>query len=488
MTTLDLDQPIHDQIDALRKDADCTVPSDVREYYDGAQATVATPDQMAALGDRANRAYVENQLKRCTDVLASRLLFRRYLCEDSDAVQDALAVFATKNQMTEQMVTNTVRVIVDGNNAIGLSWDAESARPVMHQERWWDGEEGVYAEISDTGVSEWAVKEWTDRAKQKRRTVYLPDRILRFVQSGGWQPFGDDDTAIVPWTRNGQLDGEPLGVPVVHFGNTVTSDSFYGTSTLEPLLGLQDSLNGSLFDISAAGATNAFGIYTATGVDEDNTSLSVGPGRMWKTGDPNARFGLLNGSDMTPILDGYKATRAAIANQFPVPEHLIAGGQFPSGLALIKAESPMVGHVKLLGETFAPSWVLLAHRATELMNTFGGANLDEDAMIQIEYEPAEQLDEGTVIEIDRERVALYQDLSQLPKVLMLKTGLVDETEANAIIASRAVQATAAQAATNPTPVRVEPISEDETTAAIDQFNRDFPDFAGLLNAAPSNGR
>lgn len=435
MTFLDPDQPIHEQLEALRTDADCTVPLDVRDYYDGEQIAVATPDQMLALGDRAIRPYIENQLKRCTDVLASRLLFRRYICEDSDTVHAYLDTFATKNQMTEQVVTNTVRVLVDGNNAVSLSWNKDDGRPMLHQERWWDGTEGMYVEVSDTGVAEWAVKEWMQRDKSQRRTVYLPDRILRFVRvAGGWQEYSDE--AVVAWTRNGQPDGEPLGVPVVHFGNTVTSDSFYGQSTLYPLMGLQDSLNGSLFDISAAGATNAFGIYTATGVDENNTSLSVGPGRLWKAQAVDAKFGLLNGSDMTPILDGYKATRAAIANQFPVAEHLIAGGQFPSGLALIKAESPMVGHVKLLGETFAPSWVLMAHRATEMANTFGGAGLNEDALIQIEYEPPEQLDEGTVVEIDRERIGLYRDLMELPKVLMLKTGLVDEQEADAIIKER----------------------------------------------------
>lgn len=212
MTTLDLDQPIHDQIDAIRDDAACAVPADVRNYYDGDQMPVATPDQMAALGDRAIRPYVENQLKRCTDVIASRLLFRRFLCEDSDTVQDALDTFATKNQMTEQMVTNTVRVLVDGNNALSLSWT--DGRAVVHQERWWDGEEGMYVEVTDTGVSEWASRDWTQRDKVKRRTVYLPDRILRFAQvGGGWVEYGDEP--VVPWTRNGQLGGEPLGVPVV---------------------------------------------------------------------------------------------------------------------------------------------------------------------------------------------------------------------------------------------------------------------------------
>ena len=119
MTTIDTEQPIHDQIKALRDEADAAVPADVRDYYDGEQAPIATPDQMAALGDRAVRTYTENQLKRCTDVIASRLLFRSFVC-DNDAVKDALAGFAVKNQLTEQMVTNTVRVLVDGNNALSL--------------------------------------------------------------------------------------------------------------------------------------------------------------------------------------------------------------------------------------------------------------------------------------------------------------------------------------------------------------------------------
>lgn len=433
MTLLDTEQPLHEQIDALRTEADAAVPPDVRDYYDGSQLPVATIDQTAALGDRAMRPYIENQLKRCTDVLAARLLFRQFLCENS-AVADALKDFATKNQMSEQMVTNTVRVLVDGNNALSLSWSGE--RVVVHQERWWDGSEGMYVEIADTGESQWAVKEWTDRDKRKRRTVYLPDVISRFVQEGsGWAIFPDDEQGVVPWVK---ADETPLGVPVVHFGNTVTSDSFYGTSTLYPLLGLQDALNGAIFDISAAGAMNAIGIYTATGV-QSGGGYMVGPGRRWESENENANFGLLNGASMAPVLDGYKAIRAAIANQFPVAEHLVAGGMFPSGLALIKAENTMVGHVKLLGETFAPSWVMLAHRATEIMNALGNAGLDETAMIQVEYDPPEQLDEGTVVEIDTARVQLFDALSRLPRELMMKTGLVTKEEANALMAAQQAQ-------------------------------------------------
>lgn len=437
MTRLTVDQSIHDQVDALRKAADANVPPEVRQYYAGDQPPVATPDQMAALGDRATKPYVENILKQCVDTIAGRLLFRQYLCEDGDTEKTWLDAFARKNRIGAHLNANTVRCLVDGNNAMSLSWLAdprEGERVVVHQEPWWDGKEGMYVESTDSGIEEWAVKEWTDLQERHRRTVYLPDQIQRYIRDGdGWQPLNDENGSnVIPWTKP---NGDPLGVPVIHFAYTITADSIYGTSKIASLLGLQDALNGTIFDIVAAQALNAFGIFTATGVD-DTSDLSVGPGRLWKTAGENAKFGVLNGANMAPILDGYRAIRGSIAGQFPVSEHLITGGQWPSGMALQRADGPMISGVKLIGETFAPPMVRLAHRAMEITNAFGGENLDENRMIEIEYAPAEQLDDATIVEIDREKVGMYRDLSTLPKVLMTKTGLVDDDEADAIIAER----------------------------------------------------
>lgn len=437
MTQLDTQQPLHDQIDDLRKAADCKVPPEVRLYYQGDQPPVASPEQMAALGDRATKPYVENILKRCVDTIAGRLLFRRYLCEDGDTEQAWLEDFARRNRIGSHLTANTVRAVVDGNNANSLSWlddPREGQRVVVHQEPWWDGKEGMYVEVSDSGVEEWAVKEWKDLKERERRTVYLPDQIQRFVKDGdGWQPFANAaGQNVIPWVK---ADGSPLGVPVIHFANTFTADSIYGQSTVWPLLGLQDALNGTIFDIVAAQALSAFGIFTATGVDANQSELTVGPGRLWKSPSKDAAFGVINGSSMEPILDGYRAIRTAIAQSFPVSEHIISG-DWPSGMALQRADSPMISAVKLLGENFAPPMVRIAHRAMEITNAFAATNLDESKMIQIEYEPAEQLDEGTIAEIDRERVGIYRDLALLPKDLMMKTGLVDKDEADRIIAER----------------------------------------------------
>lgn len=434
MTMIDTDHPIHEQIDAARDASAASVPPDVRDYYDGRQPPVVTPEERNALGDRANRELVENMLQRCVDTIAGRLLFDRYVVDDEN-VQEALTSFAAKNHLTRRVIANTVRALVDGNAANSLAWDKVSGRPIVYQESWWDGEEGMYVESSENGVEEWAVKEWTDTTKSKRRTVYLPDMILRYRRDGeAWVPYPDESEYIQPWTKG--EGGEPLGVPVIHFANVGAASSVYGASKIEPLLGLQDALNGALFDIVAAQAMTAFGIYTATGVNTDTTGLHVGPGRLWKTDNADAKFGLLSGAAMDSLLDGYRTIRMAIASQFPVAEHIISG-DWPSGLAMVKAESQMTGYVKLLGDTWAPAYVRLAHRATEMMNAFGGAGLNEDETIRIAYDAPEQLDDGTVAEIDRERVNTYDVLSRLPKTLMVKSGMVTEDEAATIDSERA---------------------------------------------------
>lgn len=436
MTAIDAQEPLHDQIDEARKNAATEVPPDVRRYYAGDQDAVSTLEQRAALGDRALRDPQENMLARCVDAMAARLLFRRFVCEEDTAVAEWLAEWAIKNRFANEVVTNTVSCLVDGNNALSLTWDLDErrgGRVVVHQEPWWDGTSGMYVEADAEDIAQWAVKEWQQADKKMRRTVYLPDRIERFIKDGdGWQPFGDETQAVIPWLKR---DGSPLGVPVIHFANAITSREVYGVSDLAPLLALQDALNGSIFDLVAAGALNAIPIYTATGVGEES-ELNVGPGQLWKVGNKDASFGAIPGGAVDSLLDTYRTTRSAIANQFPVSEHIVTGGDWPSGLALQKVDGPMISKLKLLGDIAAGQYVMVAHRSTEIFNAFGGGDLNEDAMIRIEYAPIEQLDEASTTEIDQAKVSLYRDLASLPKTLMLKTGLVTEKEANDLIAER----------------------------------------------------
>lgn len=428
---LDLEKPLHEQIEAARTRAACQVPADVRAYYLGQQRDVSA-EQAMALGERAVRVFQENIVKRCVDTLAGRLRLRALHCED-EAVAAWLGEWTARNHLARLIVATSIRAITDGTAAVAFGWDNAEQRPIITVEHWWDGTDGVFIGVDETGLPEWAVKDWEDTDNRRRRTVYLPGLILRFVHADGWQPYPDAATGSQAWTKR---DGSPLAIPWSYFPYGITADTPYGQSAVAPVLGLQDALNGTIFDVVAAQMLTAMQIYTATGI-KPTDRLTVGPGRLWQTEDADAKFSVLPAGEMSALLNGYQALREAIASQFPVPLHIISGGNWPSGMALQRVDSPLVTQVKLWGEVAAPYWVLAAHRSVELANAFGNAGLNEGALITIEYEPAEDLDEATALEIDQAKVSLYASLAAIDDPgLMAKTGLVSEEEARQIVAAR----------------------------------------------------
>ena len=83
-------------------------------------------------------------------------------------------------------------------------------------------------------------------------------------------PFGR-----LPWTRTGTADGEPLGLPVIHFKNKDQGYN-YGQSELKNIIPLQDALNKTIIDLIAAADTTAFRIYWMVG--DDPSGVQVAPG------------------------------------------------------------------------------------------------------------------------------------------------------------------------------------------------------------------
>jgi hypothetical protein len=110
---------------------------------------------------------------------------------------------------------------------------------------------------------------------------------------------------------------------------------------------------------------------------------------------------------------------------------------------LLRSEMPLVDKVTRLGAVLAPSWTLLAHRATELANRFGGMRLNENAPITVNYAAPEHLDELTETQVKAAQVDLYAKLGNITDPeLLVKTGLVTQSEANAMIAARDERAAA----------------------------------------------
>jgi len=458
-------ESIHERVKREREAAlgDAAKVRAYREYAEGDQRGTISAEQKRILGEVVGNDFADNVCDLALSTAASRLELTGFDVADGAEVEtDFLADLYTKNQLGDLQYDVHYRTTRDGNHALGLRWlpddrrrneatdpDAEtpptrsSGRVTVHHEPWWDGRDtGVFVAYDEAGAPAYAVKDFSqvmgDPPRPRlRRTIYFPDHLERYLKDGdGWAAFAlpsDPPNGIVPWTK---ADGTPLGIPIIHFPNGRFGRAPYGASDLAGgVLGLQDELNDLQRDITAAGRLTAYQMLTVTGAKIEN--LRVGPGRVIGSERADARIGAIPAGDMSQLLAGHAMKLATIARNTATPIHLIAGGDWPSGAALLRAEMPLVAKVQRMGKTIGPAWATLAHRATEIANAFGGLRLDEAKLITAVFAPPEKLDAQTLADIDKARVGVYAALAMLDDpVLIRKTGLLTEDEVTAMVADR----------------------------------------------------
>lgn len=464
----------HEAIDAERK---LYFPSgsDIRKYRAyaaGDQVKTLSADMRLILGAQRNNNTADNILDLVLRTAAGRLNFEGWTIEngpdfsapenapdgsdetrdaDAQAVEDFLTEFYTKSRISGLQFDTHYATLRDGVTALSLRWkpgrnSSDRGRPTVHRENWWDGKTGVFVGFDDFDEPAWAVKDWKEvigDQPRERRNVYYPDAIYRYIKDGGWQPYRlPDDPAdtiegVVPWTRS---DGRPLGLPIIPFANAVADSGMYGRSDIKGLLGIQDDINQIGVDITAAAMFAGFQMYFASGMTVEGAE--VGPGRFLSSPDAAARMIAIPPGPMDSLIESYESKRQTIAIDTATPMHII-GGEWPSGEALLRSEMPLVDKVTRLGAVLAPSWTLLAHRATELANRFGGVKLNENAPITVNYAAPEHLDELTEIQVKAATVDLYAKLGNIDDIdLLVKTGLVTQAEAEKMVADRAERAQA----------------------------------------------
>lgn len=455
------DEPIHDRITRERKDwfpdASETIPK-FRDYYASRHPSTLTKEQRALLGPQGNKSLADNALKAATNVIAGRLDFTGWKTDD-EAVQQFLDELFAKNKLADAQFDAHVAVIRDGNHAALLSWladdapatdGAQSGRVLVQRLRWWDGKSGVFVGYGDDGRPVYGVREWEvydpkRNRKIDRRTVYLPDRIMRYWKdTSGWKPLptGDDPES---WRQDWRKqDGSPIGLAVVHLPSVSVDDSSYGQSDYVGLLGLQDQLNDSQRDIAAGARLTGFQMITATGYQAEvdpmtnrERPLIVGPGRMLTAKSSDAKFGTIAPAELTNLIEVSQHARQTVAHNMEAPEHMLTGGEWPSGLALMRAEQPLVTKVRHLARKVGPAWQEVGHRATELVNTFGSGGLDEAALITAMFSPPERLDDQAQAEVDKAVAEVWAAISRITdRTLLLKTGLLTEQEVDALLQER----------------------------------------------------
>lgn len=417
-----------------------------RDYASGRHVDPTSVEQRKLLQRQNDHDVADNVCQLILNTTASRLHLERWSVDPvssegpRDQVQAFLDRLALVNRLGRLQHETHFAQLRDGNAVISLGWNNQRKSVRLARETWWDGTDGVFIAYTADGDPEWAVKEFTDRDPLKpttmitRRTIYFPDRICRYVEQGGWREYvTPTQPAVSSWLKK---DDAPLGIPFVHFPNgSSVSDSWYGQSDLVGLIGLQDDLNMLQHDLSAAALHAGFQMLWGTGIPP-STRLKVAPGGMMRTDAPEARFGTFPPGDMSRLAEVHAYKRQTMSINSGTPLHVITGGDWPSGEAILRAETPLVDKVERLASVAGPQWTLVAHRATEMTNTFSNAHLDEAIPITSVFAAPERIDESTNLTLNQQRVDLWDTLSRLPKTAMLKTGLVTEDEATAIIAER----------------------------------------------------
>jgi hypothetical protein len=377
---------------------------DYRAYYKGDHPVMLTNRQQEYLGDiltKSNHTVAFNLCRVIVDVLRERLTVNGF--SGDDAAGKVLAEKAWEwwvaAGMEREAITTHRRALRDAAGYLIVDWDEAKAAPRWKANSRYDGDTGVtfHEDANDNPLM--AVKYWRrdDILEANygalRRTIYLPDRILRYRQdtsgSYGWTPIdAQEGPAVQWWTDTMQEGGKPLGLACVEFENPADE------SEIEAIIGLQNALNKLVLDMLAAGDATGFQMlavsYTqALGgamTDEDDETgddLRIAPGRIIELGD-GAKITNIPPGDLSQLLKAIDSITGFIAASTRTPQYYLrpfGGADVPSGEALKQLESALVSRATERQAQFSAAWVEAMRVGARLWLAMGGSGIDADANI-----------------------------------------------------------------------------------------------------------
>ena len=408
-----------------------------REYYDGEHDTQLTKRIRAFLELKLGSDFRDNYCPVVVDSLVERLHVTGFRAGE---VQSAVFWQWWKaNRMDAGQVDTHQAATRDGDGYVIVEWDEERQMPKFTLELAHAGSDGVKFHYSDArrGSPICASKEWkvTDPADGggylRRKNLYFPDRIERYasdarINKGEWAPLKEDGKPWPePWTRDGTDEGEPLGIPVVHFKYKAHGYNF-GRSRLADVTPLQNQLNKAIIDLVGVGDTSGFPMLWATG-DEFKDGIDVGPGRVMYSQKSEAKFGVIPAADLQKLVN-YKndiiMDMARVSNT-PLSRFQISGQIAAEGTQK-QMESGLVSDAETTQLVYGNAWEDCMAMGRKLNNAFGEEGtpeLDEEQPIDTVWKSAESRNDKEVAEI----VAIWIEKGNVPDVIAWKHfGLTDD--------------------------------------------------------------
>jgi hypothetical protein len=394
----------------------------IRDYADGRHPAYLTDRQKEFLGLRTRTydyLYAHNLCRLVIQAVVERLAVTGFSVVSSDdaAPDDAFAHLAQAwwegNRMDAGQDGLYESAVRDGAAYVIVDWDGERPRWTVNYQ--FDGTQGVKVHRDpDTGAILYATKRWQtyDPARpgqtgRTRLTMYFPDRVEKYVATSskdaafaqaGWDVIrdGDSEPWPIPW-----VDGAgPLGLPVIPFENP-------GGSEIADLMPLQDMLNKSDLDLIAGEDAAGFRILWASGMDAEidpstgeERSIAIGPGRLVRMSDPDARLGAIEPVDPTKMIAASKYWIESAAGVTRTPQYLFQaqGADQPSGESLKMQEVGLLAKVGRRQRVFGNAWEDVVYLSARLWNLYRPGETTTAPRVQALWKDAATRDEKAFLE------------------------------------------------------------------------------------------
>lgn len=402
-----------------------------RDFYAGEQNIYLTDRQKEYL--REDFDSFANICKRTVNIVSDRLA----IPEDGiEPVDDSSTVYA---EMARAWWTDEATSDAGGNfdpyslqsdvyeaalrdtaTAIIVGWDDALGIPTFTPNLIYDGDTGLIRfHYDDNNALLFASKRWTvynplkpgDTGK-RRLTIYTPGYIERYesyTQSGGgWRLLQPEEINPVnpvpnpqPWTDNGTLSGEPLGIPVIPFENPSGSE-------LDDVIAIQEALNHNLatFDISID--MHGFPILGFFGFNfpiDQTTGYSqipkLSPASGVATDDTAGHIDRIEPANIKEMFEaGVVSWVQLLALVKGWPMYLFDRNQQPpSGVALTVMEKALVAQVERKQRSFSGAWRAAFNMGRKLHKLKTGQDLP--GQIKFNWQPAATKDQQAETEMMR---------------------------------------------------------------------------------------
>lgn len=390
--------------------------------YDGDNALELT-DRQAEFLEANGIRFKENMSGTVLDTHRRRLRVRGFDVEDRQDVADWITkTFWRRGRLASLATTVHARMLGVGDAGVFPDWDSTTGRPMA----FYVPANRCKFVYGDRGELLYVPKVWdtartspqNPRGERIRRlNIYFPDRVEKwFAASHGpgalWAPYVDPDdvdrrtraaTWPLPWTVNGRVDGEPLGILAVHFRHMALGDT-YGRSLLRAVIPFEDELQKQVLDLFQVMDKQGWSLRWASGIAAGEP-LDADIGEWVTSTSKDARFGEFTAQDPRPLVETIEATlrRLSVATATPLHDLLIVSGNAPSGESRKDASTPLVAATEDRWEDTGNSWEDVVRGGWRLSAAWGrGTNqapaYDPDAVIDVQWEPAETRNDRDEVE------------------------------------------------------------------------------------------